>query len=113
MARPPTPLTPELQGRIVAFVRAGGYPHVAAEAAGVPRHVFERWLKRGGRRKARAWREGRAGPTNSKPAVSRVVAWRRCRSRRRASDGGRCMRHSGERSRARIIAGCVVVLVAR
>jgi hypothetical protein len=53
MSHSSPPLTPELQGRIVAFVRAGGFPHVAAEAAGVPQHVFERWLKRGGRGKVR------------------------------------------------------------
>jgi hypothetical protein len=40
-------LTAELQTQICAFVRAGGYPHVAAEAAGVPRAVFEDWMHRG------------------------------------------------------------------
>src|SRR5262245_1663408 len=29
---------------IIAFVRQGAYPHVAAEAAGVPRRVLQRWL---------------------------------------------------------------------
>jgi hypothetical protein len=47
MARPRYQLTPALQQEILAYVRTGGYPHVAAEAAGVPRHVFERWLTRG------------------------------------------------------------------
>jgi hypothetical protein len=37
-------LTPEVQNDIVAFLRAGGFPHVACEAAGIPAHVFERWL---------------------------------------------------------------------
>ncbi len=32
---------------IVAYVRAGGYPHVAAEAAGVPQELFEEWLRKG------------------------------------------------------------------
>lgn len=40
-------LTPEIQQHIVAFLRAGGFPEVAAEAAGVPRAVFESWLSRG------------------------------------------------------------------
>lgn len=40
-------LTPALQEKIVSFIRAGGYPHVAAEAAGLPRHVFVRWRARG------------------------------------------------------------------
>lgn len=40
-------LTPELQQSIVSFVTAGGFPHVAAEAAGIPRRVFAQWLQRG------------------------------------------------------------------
>jgi hypothetical protein len=44
--------TPELQQRICAFIRAGGFPRVAAEAAGVPAGLFERWLRRGKRRRA-------------------------------------------------------------
>jgi hypothetical protein len=44
--------TPELQQRICAFIRAGGFPRVAAEAAGVPADLFERWLRRGQRRRA-------------------------------------------------------------
>jgi hypothetical protein len=43
----PHQLTPEIERAIVAYVRAGGFPHIAAEAAGVPRAVFERWLRRG------------------------------------------------------------------
>lgn len=42
-------LTPALQEKIVSFIRAGGYPHVAAEAAGLPRQVFARWRARGRR----------------------------------------------------------------
>ena len=49
MARPRYRLTPALQEKIVAYIRAGGFPHVAAEAAGLPRRVFERWLERGQR----------------------------------------------------------------
>ena len=40
-------LTPELTGQIASAIRAGGYPHVAAEAYGVPKDVFDDWLKRG------------------------------------------------------------------
>jgi hypothetical protein len=50
-------LTPEAQNEIVAFIRAGSFPHVAAEAAGIPAFVFRRWLALGnpdGRR--RGWR---------------------------------------------------------
>jgi hypothetical protein len=49
MARSRHQLTPALQEQIVAFIRAGGYPHVAAEAAGLPREVFARWRARGRR----------------------------------------------------------------
>src|SRR5438105_1422557 len=47
MARKRHLLTPAVEQAILAYVRAGGFPHVAAEAAGVPRAVFERWLARG------------------------------------------------------------------
>jgi hypothetical protein len=42
-------LTPTLQQTIVAYIRAGGFPHVAAEAAGVPSAVFDRWCQQGER----------------------------------------------------------------
>jgi hypothetical protein len=38
-------LTPAIQQAIVAYVRAGGFPHVAAEAAGVPAETFEHWME--------------------------------------------------------------------
>jgi hypothetical protein len=47
-------ITPEQELRILAQIRAGSYPHIAAEAAGVPRRVFAGWLKRG-RQQARGW----------------------------------------------------------
>ena len=45
-------LTPEVSAQIVAGIRAGGYPHVAAEAWGVPKDVFDDWLERGNRKNA-------------------------------------------------------------
>jgi hypothetical protein len=45
-------LTPELGQQIVAAIRAGGYPHVAAEAFGVPKDDFDDWLKRGNTKNA-------------------------------------------------------------
>lgn len=36
-----------LRDRIPAYVRAGGYPEVAAVAAGMPREVFTDWMQRG------------------------------------------------------------------
>jgi transposase-like protein len=46
-------LTPELEARIVASIRAGGYAPVAAQAWGVSEALLERWLKRGRRKNAR------------------------------------------------------------
>jgi hypothetical protein len=43
-------LTPQVARQIVAAIRAGAFPHDAAEAAGVPRDVFETWLRRGAAR---------------------------------------------------------------
>ena len=40
-------LTPPIVKQIVAGIRAGAYPHVAAEAAGVPAATFADWLQRG------------------------------------------------------------------
>ena len=45
-------LTAKLQQDIVAFILAGGFSHVAAEAAGLPREVFIRWMERGEQPKA-------------------------------------------------------------
>lgn len=43
----PEKLTPELQSKIVAFIRAGGYIETAAAAAGISKVTFYEWLKRG------------------------------------------------------------------
>jgi hypothetical protein len=40
-------LTQDLQQRICAFIRAGAYDYVAAEAAGISRHTFFEWIRRG------------------------------------------------------------------
>lgn len=45
-------LTAELERSILAGIRAGGYPHVAAAAFGVPHARFRRWLARGRGRRA-------------------------------------------------------------
>ena len=44
-------LTPELQAQIVAGIRAGGFPHVAAAAFGVPEWLFNTWIEWGTRKK--------------------------------------------------------------
>ena len=40
-------LTPKIEATIVAQIRAGSFPSIAAESAGVPRRTFRRWLQRG------------------------------------------------------------------
>jgi hypothetical protein len=47
--RPPgsISLTPEIQLTIVAYIRAGAFAHVAAQAAGVPPRTFFDWMARG------------------------------------------------------------------
>ena len=42
-----TLLTPELQQRIVSYIRAGAFDWVAAEANGVDRFTFWEWIRRG------------------------------------------------------------------
>jgi hypothetical protein len=40
-------LTAEVQRLICAYIRSGGFPEVAAEARGIPRRVFRRWMRFG------------------------------------------------------------------
>ncbi len=40
-------LTPEVEQTLLTYVRAGGFPQVAAAAAGLPADVFARLLRRG------------------------------------------------------------------
>ena len=47
MARAGTGPSAGVQRTIAAYVRAGAYPAVAAEAAGVPATVFRAWMERG------------------------------------------------------------------
>ena len=46
-------VTEVLIGEIILRVRSGAFPHVAAEAAGVPAEVFQEWMERGSRPGAR------------------------------------------------------------
>ena len=47
MNDPRHPLTPNVQETICAYIRAGGFPQVAAEAAGIPAKVFDTWMRYG------------------------------------------------------------------
>ncbi len=49
-------LTPEIEGQVLSFIRAGGFDWVAAEAAGIPREVLERWLAQGARQGRQPYR---------------------------------------------------------
>ena len=49
-------LTPELQRQILAAIRAGGYPHIAAQAFDVPPELFGDWLQRGAQSARAPWR---------------------------------------------------------
>lgn len=40
-------LTPEIEHTIVSFIRAGGFDHAAAEAAGISARTFYDWIQRG------------------------------------------------------------------
>lgn len=45
-------LTPEKTQKILAGIRAGAYPYIAAEANGVPKEVFDDWMSLGSRKNA-------------------------------------------------------------
>ncbi len=67
-----------VQRTIAAYVRAGAYPAVAAEAAGVPAAVFRAWMERGAGRRARAaYRAFRAAVIEAS-AQARVTAELAC-----------------------------------
>ena len=40
-------LTPQIEQTIVSYVRAGAFPHVAAQAAGISPRTFHDWMARG------------------------------------------------------------------
>ena len=53
MAKPAFPFDPLLADRVLSYIQSGGYPRVAAEAAGVPEEIFLQWIKRGEKKRAR------------------------------------------------------------
>ena len=50
-------LTPEQYGQLIALIRAGAYDHVAAQAVGVTRETFARWLSIGQRARGGKYRQ--------------------------------------------------------
>jgi hypothetical protein len=67
-------LTPELQARIASFVRAGCFPHVAAEAAGLSCRIFQNWLRRGSHARAKQPYRGFAEEVRQATAQARLRA---------------------------------------
>lgn len=67
-------LTAELQQTICAFIRAGSFLHVAAEAAGVPEKLFTDWLERGNRPGARSLYRSFANEVRRAAAQARASA---------------------------------------
>jgi hypothetical protein len=43
----PTKISPEIQGAIALHVEAGNYPEVAAQAEGISKATYYRWMQRG------------------------------------------------------------------
>jgi hypothetical protein len=43
-------LTDALENKILVWIRSGAFPHIAAEAEGIPTEVFHRWMAWGTRR---------------------------------------------------------------
>jgi hypothetical protein len=46
-------MSAEMRSQIIGSIRAGGYPHVAAEAWGMPKEIFDDWMRRAAEPKAR------------------------------------------------------------
>lgn len=67
-------LDPTVQNSITSAIRAGGYPHVAAESFGVPKSVFDDWLARGNGNKARDPYRSFANEVRSALAQARLRA---------------------------------------
>jgi hypothetical protein len=59
---------------ILSYIRAGGYPQVAAEAAGVHRKAFLQWVERGEKAKAREPYRSFAFNVRQAAAMARVKA---------------------------------------
>jgi hypothetical protein len=74
MARTSFPYDPLLADRVLSYIRSGGYPLVAAEAAGVPAEVFLQWLKWGEQKRAREPYRGFAQAVRQAIAHGRLIA---------------------------------------
>jgi hypothetical protein len=68
------PYDPLLADRVFSYIQSGGYPLVAAEAAGVPSEVFLQWLKWGEKKRAREPYRGFARGVRQAVAHGRLIA---------------------------------------
>ena len=73
MSKKTPPFQPEAAEQLVSFIRAGGFPHVAAEAAGIPCGVFDLWLEAGARQRAADPYRSFAGQVRQAAAVARLL----------------------------------------
>jgi len=67
-------LTPKVQTEIVSYIRRGGFPHMAAEAAGIPVPVFEEWLANARQPSAAKKYIDFAAAVRQAQAVARILA---------------------------------------
>src|SRR5437660_9962673 len=73
MSKRTTRLTPELSTDIISFIRAGAFPLVAAEAAGVPSAHFQTWMDMGQRRGGREPYRSLAREVRKAAATARIL----------------------------------------
>ncbi len=67
-------LTPDIEGQILSFIRVGGYPHVAAQAAGVPEWLWNEWVALGEKKGAREPYKSFVSKVNQAKAQARLNA---------------------------------------
>jgi hypothetical protein len=66
--------SPELLKEIVAYIRAGAYPHVAAQAAGLSQTQFTQWMQRGERAGSKGSHADFAKAIRQAEAQARITA---------------------------------------
>lgn len=71
-------LTPQLQAQILAAIRQGAYPPIAAEACGIPAATFTRWIEKGLQKKAPKTYRAFAREIAAAAAQARMMAEVKC-----------------------------------
>jgi hypothetical protein len=74
MTKDAFPFDQLLADRVLSYIQSGGYPRVAAEAAGVPGEVFLQWMEWGERKRAREPYRSFARAVRQAIAHGRLVA---------------------------------------